>query len=72
VVNLDNCRHAVPYPQIGALSPTRVLLDTVSVVLSVEGSAFVPQSQILWNQNLLPTTFIDPRRLQTTVTKEAF
>jgi hypothetical protein len=48
------------------------LLNTVSVVLSVEGSAFVPESQILWNQNLLPTTFIDPRRLQTTVTKEAF
>ena len=38
------------------LSPNPISADTVSVALSVEGSAFVPQSQILWNQNLFPTT----------------
>jgi hypothetical protein len=27
---------------------------------------------VLWNQNLLPTTFIDSGRLQTTVTQETF
>jgi hypothetical protein len=48
--------YAVPYPQIGALSPNPISADTVSVVLRVEVSAFVPQSQILWNQNLFPTT----------------
>jgi len=27
---------------------------------------------VLWNRNLLPTTFIDSCRLQTTVTQETF
>lgn len=70
VVNLDNCRGAVPYPQIGALSPNPISADTLSVVLTVEGSGFVAQSEILWNQNPLPTTFIDSRHLQTTITQE--
>jgi len=72
VVNLDNCRSATPYPQIGALSPNPISADTVGVVLTVEGSGFVPQSEVLWNQNPLPTTFIDSRHLQTTVTQETF
>lgn len=72
VVNLDNCRAATPYPQIGALSPNPISAETASVVLTVEGSGFVPQSEILWNQNPLPTTFIDSRHLQTTVTQETF
>jgi len=72
VVNLDNCRGAVPYPQIGALSPNPVSADTLSAVMTVEGSGFVPQSEILWNKNPLPTTFIDSRHLQTTITQETF
>ena len=44
LVSLDNCRESIPYPQIGALSPKPISADTVSVVLSVEGSGFVPQS----------------------------
>jgi hypothetical protein len=36
-----------PYPQIGAFSPNPISADTVSFVLSVEWSAFVPQSQPL-------------------------
>lgn len=72
VVNLDNCRDAVPYPEIGALSPDPISADTVSVVLAVDGSGFVPQSEILWNQSPLPTTFIDSRHLRTTVTQETF
>jgi hypothetical protein len=72
VVNLDNCRDAVPYPEIGALSPNPISADTVSVVLAVDGSGFVPQSEILWNKTPLPTTFIDSRHLRTTVTQETF
>lgn len=72
VVNLDKCRGAVPYPQIGALSPNPISADTVSVVLTVDGTGFGPQSEILWNQNPLPTTFIDSRHLETTVTQETF
>jgi len=70
VVNLDNCRGAIPYPQIGALSPNPISAETVSVVLTVEGSGFIPQSEIWWNHNPLATTFIDSRHLQTTVTHE--
>lgn len=71
-MNLDKCRGAVPYPQIGALSPNPISADTVSVVLTVDGTGFGPQSEILWNQNPLPTTFIDSRHLETTVTQETF
>jgi len=59
VVNLDNCRAATPYPQIGALSPNPISADTVSALLTVEGTGFVPQSEILWDKNPLPTAFVD-------------
>ena len=72
VVNLDNCRAAVPYPHISALSPDPISATTVSVVLTVEGSGFVPQSEILWNESPLPTTFIDSSHLQTIVTQETY
>lgn len=72
VVNLNGCPDAFPHPQIGALSPNPISADTVSVVLSVEGSGFVPQSEIQWNKNPLPTTFIDSRHLQSTVTQQTF
>jgi hypothetical protein len=72
IVNLRPCPDATPYPEIGALSPNPISADTVSTVLTVVGSGFVPQSEILWNQNPLPTTFIDSRLLQTTITQETF
>lgn len=72
IVNLRPCPNALPYPQIGALSPNPISADTVSVVLTVDGSGFVPQSQILWSGYPLPTTFLDSRHLQTTITQEAF
>jgi hypothetical protein len=72
IVNLRPCPDSVPYPQIGALSPNPISAETVSVVLTVEGTGFVPGSEILWNQYPLPTTFIDSRHLQTTITQETF
>jgi hypothetical protein len=72
VVNLRPCPGATPYPQIGALSPNPISADAVSVELIVEGNGFIPQSGILWNQNPLPTTFIDSRHLETTVTQSTF
>ncbi|MGC2517346.1 MAG: hypothetical protein WA383_22715, partial [Terriglobales bacterium] len=38
----------------------------------VEGSAFTPQSQIMWNGSTLETTFLDSHLLQTTITQETF
>lgn len=72
IVNLNGCPDAFPHPQIGALSPNPISADIVSVVLSVEGTGFVPQSEIQWNKNTLPTTFVDSRHLQATVTQETF
>src|SRR5271166_4740292 len=72
IVNLNGCPDAFPHPQIGALSPNPISADIVSVVLSVEGTGFVPQSEIQWNKNPLPTTFIDSGHLQTTVTQQTF
>jgi hypothetical protein len=72
IVNLNGCPDAFPHPQIGALSPNPISADIVSVVLNVEGTGFAPQSEIQWNKNPLPTTFVDSRHLQTTVTQETF
>jgi len=43
VVNLNGYPDPFPHPQIGALSPNPISADIVSVVLSVEGTGFVPQ-----------------------------
>jgi hypothetical protein len=72
VVNLNGFPDAFPHPQIGALSPNPISADIVSVVLSVEGTGFVPQSESQWNKNTLPTIFIDSRHLQATVTQQTF
>jgi len=62
----------VSQPQITSLSPASIQGDTDSVLLTVEGSSFAPQSQILWNGNVLPTTSIDSQHLQTTITQQTF
>jgi hypothetical protein len=72
VVNLNGCPDAFPHPQIGALSPNPISSDIISVVLSIEGTGFVPQSEIQWNKNTLPTTLIDSLHLQATVTQQTF
>jgi len=72
VVNLDNCRDAVPHPQIGALSLNPISADIVSGVLSVEGMGFCspirdPVEQI----HCQPRSSIS-RHLQATVTQRTF
>ena len=72
VVNLNGCPDATSHPQIGVLSPNPISANLVSEVLSVDGMGFGPQSEILWNKYPLPTTFIDSRHLQTTITQETY
>jgi len=72
IVNLNGCADASPHPQIAALSPNPISADAVSVVLNVQGTGFVSQSEIQWNKNPLPTTFIDSHHLQATVTPQTF
>jgi len=72
IVDFNSCQSSVPQPQITLLSPGAVPGDAASVLLTVNGSDFVPQSQIMWNGNALQTTFTDSRQLQTTITQQTF
>jgi hypothetical protein len=70
IVGFSSCPGAVPQPQIAALSPDTIPGGAELVLLIVNGTDFVPQSQIMWNESPLPTTFIDSRHLQTTITQQ--
>jgi hypothetical protein len=66
----NSCQGSVPQPKITSLSPGAIQGDAESVLLVVDGSGFVPQSQIMWDGSALPTTFMDSRHLQTTITQQ--
>jgi IPT/TIG domain-containing protein len=72
IVNFSSCPGTVPQPQITSLSPDTIPGDAESVLLIVNGSGFVPQSQIMWNGSALQTTFTDSRHLQATITQQTF
>lgn len=72
IVNLNGCSSAVAQPQLTSLSPEAISADATSVVLTVNGTDLVPQSQILWNGNALPTTFVDSHQLQASITQQTF
>jgi hypothetical protein len=68
----NGCQGSVPQPQITSLSPDTIPGDAGSVLLIVNGSAFIPQSQILWNGSALQTRFMNSHHLQTTITQGTF
>ncbi len=72
IVNFSSCPGTVPRPQITSLSPDTIPGNAESVLLIVNGSGFVPQSQILWNGSVLQTTFTDSRHLQAAITQQTF
>jgi hypothetical protein len=72
MVDFNSCESSVPQPQIISLSPGAIPGSAASVLLTVSGSGFAPQSQIMWNGSALPTTFVDSRRLQGTITRQTF
>jgi hypothetical protein len=72
IVNFNNCTDLVPQPQVTSLSPDSIPGDAQSVLLIVNGSGFVPQSQIMWNGSPVQTTFGGSRQLQTTITQKTF
>ena len=72
IVAFNSCLITVSQPVIVFLSPDTIPADTESDPLIVDGSDFVPLSQIMWNGNALQTTFIDSRHLQSTITKQTF
>src|SRR6266478_4917338 len=72
IVNFSGCLGTVPQPLITSLSPDPMPGNTESVVLIVNGSGFVPQSQIMWNGGGLQTTFMDSSHLRATITQQTF
>lgn len=72
ISNFSSCPTIVPSPQIFSLLPNTISGNVASVPLTVNGTGFVSQSQILWNGNRLQTTFMDSRHLQTTITQQTF
>ncbi len=67
-----SCQGVGEQSQITSLAPNTIPSDTNSVLLTVDGSGFTPQSQIMWNGVSLQTTFLDSHRLQTTITQQTF
>jgi len=67
-----SCQGVGSQPQIAALSPDTIPSDSESVLLTVDGSGFTPQSRIMWNGNTLQTTFMDSHHLQTAITRQTF
>lgn len=72
MVDFNSCEGSVLQPQITSLLPGAISGDAESVVMTVNGSGFAPQSQIMWNGSALPTTFTDSSHLRTTITQQTF
>jgi hypothetical protein len=72
IIGFQTCFGVPATPQITLLSPSAVAAYANSALLTVKGSGFVPQSQILWNGHALPTTYIDSQHLQTLITQQTF
>jgi len=67
-----SCQGVGSPPQIAALSPDTIPSDAESVLLTVDGSGFTPQSQIMWSGSALQTAFMDSHHLQTAITRQTF
>jgi len=65
-----SCQTSVPQPQVVLLSPDDLLIDTEPVLVTVQGSDFEPQSEIMGNGNPLQTRFVDSQHLQTAITQQ--
>jgi hypothetical protein len=65
-------RPRLGHTQVASLWSDSIPIDTQSVMLTVNGNRFIPQAQITWDGNPLPTTFIDSHHLQTAITQQTF
>jgi len=65
-----DCKNEVAQAQLSSLLPDTISAEASSLLLTVEGSGFTPESKLLWNGSLLETTFLDAHHLQTTITPE--
>jgi hypothetical protein len=72
IFRFDSCFDTVSQPQIISLRPSTIPSHADSVVLIVNGSDFISQSQILWNGNALQTTFVNSQQLQAIISPQVF
>ena len=72
MIDFNSCQGVQPMAQLTSLSPGAIPGNSESVLLTLNGSGFTPQSQILWDGSALPTVFMDPLHLQTTITQQTF
>jgi hypothetical protein len=67
-----SCQKSAVKSDITSISPNAIMRDAGSVLLTLEGSGYTRESQVLWNGNILDTNFVDPQHIQTTITQETF
>ncbi|HTM38928.1 MAG TPA: IPT/TIG domain-containing protein [Terriglobales bacterium] len=72
IIGFNSCLGIPATPQITLISPNVISASTDSALLTVKGSGFAPQSQILWNGNPIATAFIDSQHLQAAITQQTF
>jgi IPT/TIG domain len=72
MVDFNSCQGVQPMAQLTSLSPGAIPGNSESVLLTLNGSGFTSQSQILWDGGALPTVFMDSHQLQTTITQLTF
>lgn len=72
IVGFDSCLAADSQPHIHSLSPNTIFSNTTPVLLTVNGSNFVAQSQILWNGHAVQTRFLGSTRVQAEITRQTF
>ena len=56
-----------PDPSISSLSPVSAVAGSPAFAITVAGSDFIPASEVWWNGELRPTTFLDSTRLQASI-----
>jgi Leucine-rich repeat (LRR) protein len=56
-----------PVPVIGSLNPPSIIPPAGDLILQVRGKNFVEGATILWNGEKVPTTYLAPYALQTTI-----
>jgi len=56
-----------PLPIITAMTPQGAVVGESAFTLTVDGSGFVPESTVFWNDSPRPTTFISSSRLQASI-----
>ena len=70
ILDFNNCADPVPQPHITSLAPGTIRTNAVPVLLIVNGTGFIPGSEIFWNGSPLQTTFMNSSHLQATITQQ--